>query len=149
MNRVMSILAFVAVLGLAAIVGAAESKAGKEQKAAKGAKAEKGWAGVVEKVEGSFVVVKKAKKGAKAGAVVKVETTDKTVVKIDGKAGKLTSLEAGHRVRVMPATGPARRIEALSASGAAKAEKKQAKERKENKAKKDAKGEKKEAPKAQ
>lgn len=137
MSRVMSVLAWVAVLGLAGVAGAAETKAAKD---AKGAKAGKGWAGVVEKVDGSFLVVKKTRKSGKAGESVRVPTTDKTIVKIDGKAGKLASLEAGHRVRVMPATGPARRIEAVSASGAAKTEKKASKEKKENKAKKAAKG---------
>ena len=145
MSRVMSVLAWVAILGLAGAASAAETKPGKATKAGKG------WAGVVEKVDGSFLVVKKTRKGGKPGDSVRVATTDKTVVKIDGKAGTLALLEAGHRVRVMPATGPARRIEALSASGAAKAEKKASKERKESKAKKGAKGDAKgkEAPKAQ
>lgn len=138
MSRLMSLLAWVLVLGIAGVASAAESTPAKDAMADKNAKA-KGWAAIVEKVDGTFLVVKKIRKSGKPGSVVKVPTTDKTVVKIDGKAGTLAALEAGQRVRIMPATGPARRIEALSAEAAAKAEKKAAKARKENKARKPAK----------
>jgi hypothetical protein len=137
MNRMMSVLALLAVMALAGAGDAADTPSAKAGKAAKAAK---GWAGVVEKVDGSFIVVKKTRKGGKAGPVIRVATNEKTVVRIDGKAGKVGALEAGQKVRVMPATGPARRIEALSAAGAAKAEKQAAKQKKAAKAKKRASG---------
>ena len=106
------VVAFALALSFVGVAGAAEGK--KKEK-----KAETTLQGTVASVDasGNVKVTKKVAKKDAGGAAeeVTIATDAKTVVTIDGKAGKVSDLVAGMQVRVTPTTGKAEKIEARSA----------------------------------
>src|SRR4051812_29816624 len=104
---------FLAVLAMTAMTATVPTNAA-DDKPAKPAKAEKaakkaGLKGTVVKVDGTKLVVSTGKKtDAKE---VTIETTDKTVITVDGQAAKLADLKPGQKVVISPETGAAEKIE--------------------------------------
>jgi hypothetical protein len=115
LKRLSMSVAVVVLFALGGVVGAAKPEATKADKAAK---KDKGLTGVVVSVQGSSL---KIKSKGKEGTELTVATDDKTVVEIDGKAGKLADLAAGQKVVITPATGTATKI-AATTKGKKKAE---------------------------
>lgn len=97
-TRLFAVLAIVAMVGVAANTNAADKPAKKG-----------GLKGSVVKVDGGKLTITSGKKGAEKEVVV--ETSDKTVVTIEGKEAKLADLKAGQRVTISPETGVAEKIE--------------------------------------
>src|SRR3954470_1896263 len=104
---------FLAVLAIAAMTAAVPARAAddkpeapaKKEKAAKKA----GLKGTVVKVDGTKLVVSTGKK-AEAKEVT-IETTDKTVITVEGQTAKLADLKPGQKVVISPETGAAEKIE--------------------------------------
>ena len=106
MNPCRSAIVLFLVLSLAGAAMGAKEAAGKGK-----AKKATPLIGVVVSVDGSSVKVKP--KGKDAAELV-IATDGNTVVELNGKAGKVADLAAGHRVKVYPPTGIAQRIVATS-----------------------------------
>jgi len=102
-----------AVLAIAVMTAAVPAKA-VDDKPATPAKKEKagkkaGLKGTVVKVDGSKLIVSTGKK-AEAKEVT-IETTDKTVITVEGQTAKLADLKPGQKVVISPDTGAAEKID--------------------------------------
>lgn len=106
MRTLSIVLVVLAVAGLAGVAQAARD--GAKPKPAPGLM------GVVVKVDGADVTIK-AGKGADAKEVV-VKTDADTKVTVDGQDGKVADLKAGMMVKVSPADGTAKKIDAKAAA---------------------------------
>jgi hypothetical protein len=108
---------WMALLAIAAMTSAMRAmaaddkpaKPGKTEKAAKKA----GIKGTIVKVDGMKLIVSTGKKTE--AKEVTIETTDKTVVTVEGQAAKLADLKPGQKVVISPDTGAAEKIEVAAA----------------------------------
>jgi hypothetical protein len=100
----------IAVMTSAAVPAmAADDKPAPAEKAAKKA----GLRGSVVKVDGTKLVISTGKK-AEAKEVT-IETSDKTVIMVEGQAAKLADLKPGQKVVITPETGTAEKIDVPAA----------------------------------
>jgi hypothetical protein len=79
--------------------------------------ADNGTRGVVERLDGRVVIVRPHSPGIEP-ELLRLEAGEMTVVARDGRASRLSELEAGDRVRVASSSGVATRIDARSAARA-------------------------------
>jgi hypothetical protein len=100
-----------AALAIAVMTSAAVPAVAADDKPATPAKAAKkaGLRGSVVKVDGTKLVISTGKK-AEAKEVT-IETSDKTVITVEGQTAKLADLKPGQKVVITPDTGTAEKID--------------------------------------
>jgi hypothetical protein len=104
------------MLGLALLSFVGIAQAAQANKAAKGPKALNG---TILKIDGTSITVKHPVKNADPKEVV-VATDKDTKITLDGNEAKLADLKEGMRVKVTPATGTAKTIDAKTVKPRAK-----------------------------
>jgi hypothetical protein len=105
--KLMAVLAIVVMTAAVPARAADDKPATPARKVKAGKKA--GLKGTVVKVDGSKLIISAGKK-AEAKEVT-VETTDKTVITVEGQAAKLADLKPGQKVVISPETGTAEKID--------------------------------------